>query len=355
MKVIEALNVNDAVAQALPYLLTEGLQEDSRNGKVLVAPGPVTTVYLNPVQRVLFSPLRDANPFFHLMESLWMLAGKNNLDFPAAFNARFKGYSDDSETIHGAYGYRWRTMFTFDQLEVLIEELLRNPNTRRAVLTMWSPMGDLIMVNGVGGPDSKDVPCNTHAYFDLRGGKLNMTVLCRSNDVVWGAYGANAVHFSFLLEYMAGRLGAPVGIYRQVSNNFHAYTDIYDEAALRRISDEARISNYYEGKLSSLAVSFPLFFGTSPEDFEVDIMSLMSLDLPAFKTPFFKKIVHPMFDAWTSRKTKASSGRSWIEMMPPCDWKLASLGWIDRRKAAFDKENEASQDKELQSGSDTKD
>jgi hypothetical protein len=47
--------------------------------KVLVSQTPVVTCYSAPTQRVLFSPMRDANPFFHLMEALWMLAGRDDV------------------------------------------------------------------------------------------------------------------------------------------------------------------------------------------------------------------------------------------------------------------------------------
>ena len=56
-----------------------------------------------------------------------------------------------------------------------------------------------------------------------------MTVTNRSNDMIWGAYGANAVHMSVLLEYMAGMLGYGVGAYYQFSNNLHAYTSVLDK------------------------------------------------------------------------------------------------------------------------------
>jgi hypothetical protein len=57
-------------------------------------------------------------------------------------------------------------------------------------------------------------------------GELNMTVFCRSNDIIWGCYGANAVHFSYLLEYMAAMINCPVGWYTQISVNWHAYLEI---------------------------------------------------------------------------------------------------------------------------------
>jgi len=52
-----------------------------------------------------------------------------------------------------------------------------------------------------------------------------MVVFNRSNDMVWGCYGANAVHFSFLHEFIGRSTGLPLGTYTQVSVNLHAYID----------------------------------------------------------------------------------------------------------------------------------
>ena len=50
-----------------------------------------------------------------------------------------------------------------------------------------------------------------------------MTVCNRSNDMIWGAYGANAVHMSILMEYVAVAVNAPMGSYYQISDSFHIY------------------------------------------------------------------------------------------------------------------------------------
>ena len=51
-----------------------------------------------------------------------------------------------------------------------------------------------------------------------------MTVSNRSNDIIWGTFGANAVHMSMLHEYVASALMLHVGKYTQISDSFHAYT-----------------------------------------------------------------------------------------------------------------------------------
>jgi thymidylate synthase len=218
VKTIHARNVHDAFPKALEYLWEEGIPRDSRNGPVLVAPGPVTTVYSHPSERVIFWPQRDANPYFHLYESLWMLAGRADVAGVVKYAKNMANFSDDGIIFHGAYGRRWRHYFPGgDQLTGIVEGLTNNPDDRRCVLQMWDATADL-------GHTGKDVPCNVVATFQ-RGlaGELNLVVFCRSNDIVWGVYGANAVHFSMLLEYMALWIGCKVGTYTQISVNWHGY------------------------------------------------------------------------------------------------------------------------------------
>jgi hypothetical protein len=220
MKVLTVRNVHEALPRALRLLDQVGIERPSRNGPVKQAPWPVTTVYERPCERVLFWPERDANPFFHLYESLWMLAGRNDILPLTRYAKNMANYSDDGKIQHGAYGFRWRKHFDIDQLEDIANGLRQNVEDRRCVLQMYDAESDSTTVYESG----KDVPCNTMATFQIGiDGRLDLTVFCRSNDIVWGAYGANAVHFSMLLEYMANWIGCPVGVYRQVSVNWHGY------------------------------------------------------------------------------------------------------------------------------------
>jgi thymidylate synthase len=223
MRVLEVRNVNEALPKGLDILFKHGVRRNSRNGEVFVYPTPVTTAYSHPLERVLFDRRRDANPFFHLYESLWMLNGRWDVQPLTRYVKRFKDFSDDGESLHGAYGRRWRKLFALpngegtDQLAIIAETLIKNPDDRRCVLQMWSASNDL-------GSPSKDVPCNLMITFQVNAlNCLDMTVFCRSNDIVWGAYGANAVHFAFLLEYMALWINRPVGSMYQISVNWHGY------------------------------------------------------------------------------------------------------------------------------------
>lgn len=317
MYVIEARNVEHALQQGLKYLLKNGEKSGSRNGQVLVAPGAVTTVYEKPMERVLFWPKRDANPFFHLMESLWMLDGRKDVSFPAYFAGQIKEYSDDGESLQGAYGFRWRYHFGVDQIRAVVKMLYDDHTSRRAVIQMYDPIFDLS-----GG---RDVPCNTVIYFRIRNGALHMTVSCRSNDIVWGAYGANAVHFSFLQEFIASQLKVEMGTYSQVSNNFHIYEKHWD------LMDHQFQPPEYPAEVMPLAsLGAYAFFLRDLRDF-MNNPTGYEVKEHAIKAPFLKTVAQPMYLAWSARKNGTGDGLKELSSAPHCDWILAAHQWIERR------------------------
>ena len=312
--IISVNDVNQALYEALWWIKITGIVETSRNGPVLVAPGPVITEYATPQHRVLYSPARDANPVFHLVEAAWMLAGRNLVEELTPFNAGMAAYANQG-VLHGAYGHRWRSAMGFDQLRALVQHLEDNPESRRAVLQMWDAHQDL-------GVSMNDIPCNTHVYLDLRGGRLNMTVCCRSNDIVWGAYGANVVHFSFLQEWLSAALGVPMGVYTQMSNNFHIYTE--NEAAKRCLKNGCE-PEY------RVAPAIPLVAcGENAWDFLYDCeLFFENLPMPP-RTYFAKRVLWPLAHAYLTRK----NGGDWAACLvdtPHCDWRVAFEEWAARR------------------------
>lgn len=316
---INAFNVNDALQNGLWWLWSAGFEEESRNGPVLVSPGPVITNYLEPDRRVLFWPKRDANPYFHFMEAMWMLAGRNDVEWLSQFSSNIRSYSDDGQTFHGAYGFRWRKIFGHDQLLWAIDHLRNNPNSRQCAIQIFGAGIDQTV-------QTRDVPCNLMVTFDLRGDKLNMTVFNRSNDIVWGLYGANAVHFGFLQEYMAMNLNVPMGLYRVWSNNYHLYIRTHFDLVKAR--DESQAYAYAERKVRPYPIG---------QTFDAGLLHFMRgrRDLAAHYSSFFANIAVPLWYSWMQRKSKKSDGMAPLQSMPEdCDWRIAAQEWIARREAS---------------------
>lgn len=366
---LRCLGVNDGFTQLVKefatYEETDGMDLDisigmtktnSRNGPVIQATEPVLVTYLTPTQRVLFNQARDANPFFHLMEALWMLQGRNDLAPLEYYVSTFGQFSDDGSTLHGAYGKRWRSWFGYDQLQPIITELQDKPTSRRCVLAMWDACcceeckptrvrngvhtvakHDLYMALTGGG---KDVPCNTHAYFMINNSRLDMTVCNRSNDLILGMLGANVVHFSFLLEYMAAHIGVDVGVYNQFTNNLHVYLENFKPTEW--LADTT--PNYYT-RLPRLN-SVKLVVNPERFDKELKVFSEDWLGVDdvrggwdaTFSEPFFQSVAKPMAKAFAYHKVRdyKNALRYASEVMSD-DWRIASVNWLRKREARYNK------------------
>lgn len=347
MRVIEGDGVNNLYYLGVNLVQTFGEPEQSRNGTVLVMPCPVTSVYRSPQKRVLLDKNRNANPFFHLYESLWMLAGRDDVaslnNFIRDFGDRF---AEPNGAVHGAYGHRWRRAFGFDQLNAIVKKLRNDRTSRQAVLTMWDPGPNCVDLDG----DWKDRPCNTHIYFRIRDDGLrhysslsgvrqldhvydrrqvlDMTICCRSNDLIYGAYGANAVHFSMLMEYMAGRVGVAVGRMYQISNNFHIYHSTMPKEPVNTFEE----------------IDYPgwMTIGSDWDRWDNDLMLFMewhkrlleigdALEI-RYNNAWFSDVAERMMlshELWKSGMK--TSARLMAHKIAAPDWQCAALNWFDAR------------------------
>lgn len=328
-------------------------ERQSRHGKTLTIPFPVIFCLTNPLNRVMQNLNRDCNPFFHLFESMWMLAGRNDVASLATYNSNMVNYSDDGKIFHGAYGYRWRNQFGYDQLKTIIDELKENPNSRRCVLQMWDATANNLdystrLENGLQtGQDDLytathgglDVPCNLCCTFTVREYEekscLDMTVMNRSNDLIWGLLGANVVHFSFLLEHVATQIGIPVGKQYHVSSNAHVYID----AESKWKPDEW---------LSHPAPSFagdPVPLGELEESelqhfTDIYGKSELSEVAPLWDSDFLNRVAEPMMETFLLHKKRLYE-LAFISLQKVEDihWQTAGMNWIERRKRNWEKKN----------------
>lgn len=321
---ITTRNANTLFEDMFWKFKTSGMSADSRNGPVIRIVEPVLTTIANPRERVLFHGERDANPVFHLMEAIWMLAGRRDVGFVQQFNSKIGQYSDDGEVFNAAYGYRWRHHFGHDQLLELITKLQTDRDTRQAVLQMWDSK-DL-------SKDTKDRACNMQLIFEILHGKLNMTVINRSNDAWYGYCGANAVHFTVLQEFVASAVGVKLGVYRTFTTNLHLYTELYDA---RKFVDNPPSSEafdmYQHGVKPMKLVGNTDYFGWL-EDAETFCNNPFKYDNSQYS--FFTEVAHPMAMISYERKNKISDGMKWADRVEAEDWRIAAQDWIERRETA---------------------
>lgn len=121
----------------------------------------------------------------------------------------------DFEVERGNWAYTYHQRMGA-QVEFVVDELRRNPYSRRAVISIRTPedMG------------SDDPACLQHLQYFVRNGGLHCFVLFRSNDACKAAF-MNAFALIMLQKRIADELGVEVGTYTHRANSFHCYARDY--------------------------------------------------------------------------------------------------------------------------------
>lgn len=246
MIVIAGTSPNCAYFQLLRMSLTSGLPRlPSRIGQY--ADLGAVTVEFSPIgERIPFLKARGFNPYFAMIEAAWILAGQRDLATLRFAISDFGQYSDDQETLNGAYGYRLRHYFqNIDQLDRAVHELKNDRGSRRVVLSLYSP-DDL-------GKPSADIPCNTQINFRIVSGELEMTVTNRSNDLFFGVP-LNWFNFWCIQQWVARQVGISSGTQRHVSSCMHLYVKDFPSALRVATANSEAVLN----KLEAEMLSFPI-------------------------------------------------------------------------------------------------
>lgn len=102
---------------------------------------------------------------------------------------------------------------SLNQIDFVINELKRNPSSRRAVMLIRDPSVDAF---------DADPACLQHIQYLIRDDKLHCKVLFRSNDACKANF-MNMFAFILLQKRVADTLGLEMGTYTHRANSFHCY------------------------------------------------------------------------------------------------------------------------------------
>ncbi len=123
----------------------------------------------------------------------------------------------DFEIEQGNWKYTYHDRMTnwcigINQIDFVIRELKRNPDSRRAVICIRTP----------DDVDSPDCACLQHIHYFIRENKLHSKVLFRSNDACKAAF-MNSFGLIMLQKKIADTLNVEMGSYTHRANSFHCY------------------------------------------------------------------------------------------------------------------------------------
>lgn len=236
-----------SATEALPHLLNNllvgGSVIPSRNGETRELTMQHITVD-QTTDPYIATPGRNVSLPAQIAETMWILAGRDDVEWLSNYLPQAPKFSDDGKTWRGGYGPRLRgwSVDAFahgpggdnvDQLKYIIDLLREDPDTRRAVFTIYDPSTD--------SRPGKDIPCNNWVHFLARDGKLHAHVAIRSNDVMWGWSGINSFEWSILNQVVAAHAGLHPGTITYDISSLHLYEHHYDKA--QRIVDQTLLAD----------------------------------------------------------------------------------------------------------------
>lgn len=171
-------------------------------------------------QPLVTHPLRKINPRFAAAEAAWIIRGSDRVNELTPYNKRMAAYSDDGETLAGAYGPRLNA-----QREHVLNALLRDRDTRQAVASIWTP----------NPAPSKDIPCTLALSFMIRNDQLHAYAFMRSSDVWLGvpydvfSFSCYAAVIAALYNQMrpSGVLAVRLGRLHLTAASSHLYEEHY--------------------------------------------------------------------------------------------------------------------------------
>ena len=171
-------------------------------------------------------------------ELLWFLRGDTNVKWLQDRGVTiWDEWADADGDLGPVYGYQWRSWPTpdgghVDQVAQLVENLRRDPDSRRHIVSAWN-VADI--------PQMALAPC--HAFFqfyvapsDSGPGRLSCQLYQRSADVFLGVP-FNIASYALLTHMIAQVTDLEVGDFVHTLGDAHLYTNHLDQARLQLTRD----------------------------------------------------------------------------------------------------------------------
>ena len=212
--------MNIAWSDLVTDVMMDGIIYPSRNGQVKELLG--TQLEVPPNRSFLFHPGRKLSPIYAAAEFLWLLGSDPGGEMICHYAPSYKNYLNDGKAW-GHYGMRLNRE---GQIQRVVDHLRADPDSRRAVVSMWVPTYDLR-----GPEDGKinDIPCTLSIQFLIRNDKLHTVVTMRSNDL-WMGLPYDVFVFSGFSRLIAEQLRLKMGTYYHNAGSSHIYEKHWNRA-----------------------------------------------------------------------------------------------------------------------------
>jgi thymidylate synthase len=222
MRVYHYSTFADAYYASLQDLMTNPDWETKPRDLKIKENTNVALIIENPLSCLYQNEVRSSQKKYISAELLWYFMGRNDVDFISKYAKFWNSIKNSDNTVNSAYGhllFSQKNYYGLTQYEWAISSLLKDPDSRQAILHFNTPMHQY--------SDNKDFVCTVYGIFQIRGNKLNFTTHMRSNDVVWGLP-TDIAFFAILQSQALSHLKIKypqleLGTYTHIANSYHVY------------------------------------------------------------------------------------------------------------------------------------
>ncbi|MPM42829.1 Thymidylate synthase 2 [bioreactor metagenome] len=164
---------------------------------------------------------------------LWFLKGDTNIKYLHDNGVSiWDEWADENGDLGPVYGSQWRSWKgsdgqTIDQISELIDQIKKNPDSRRLIVSAW---------NVAEVPKMKLPPCHLLFQFYVAEGKLSCQLYQRSADIFIGVP-FNIASYAFLVYMVAQATDLQVGEFVHTFGDAHIYLNHIEQAKLQLSRD----------------------------------------------------------------------------------------------------------------------
>ena len=219
----------------LKHLLENGTQKGDRTGTGTISCfGYQMRFNLSEGFPLLTTKKLHLKSIIH--ELLWFIKGETNIQYLKNHKVRiWDEWADENGDLGPVYGHQWRNWNSegIDQIEVLIDQIKSNPNSRRMIVSAWNPsvLPDTTksFTENVKNGKAALPPCHAFFQFYVSEGKLSCQLYQRSADTFLGVP-FNIASYALFTMMIAQVTDLQPGDFVHTFGDVHLYNNHIDQA-----------------------------------------------------------------------------------------------------------------------------
>ncbi|MDP7069709.1 MAG: thymidylate synthase [Candidatus Peribacteraceae bacterium] len=167
-------------------------------------------------------------------ELLWFLKGDTNIKYLQDNGVKiWDEWATPEGDLGPVYGKQWRDFSGVDQIGWVVDEIKRNPTSRRLIVSAWNPsvLPDISKTPDQNAAEGKMAlpPCHCLFQFYVLDGKLSCQLYQRSADIFLGVP-FNIASYALLTHMMAQVCDLEVGDFVHTFGDLHLYSNHMQQA-----------------------------------------------------------------------------------------------------------------------------